>query len=590
MINARIQSFRQKMMEHQIDCYIIPSSDAHQSEYVAEHWQCRAWISGFTGSVGTVVITSNKACLWVDGRYHVQAEKQLKGSEFILMKQGLQGVPNFIEWIEEEMQEGQTIGFDGHVMASSIYKELLHIGKKKVLKFKMNDDLMDHIWEDRPPLPKKKAFVLDTSYAGKTRLEKIRDVREEMKKLGGESYLIPNLDDLCWLFNIRGNDVKFSPVVIGYGLVTMSEASLFIDECKLSESVRAELEGDNIRILTYDYIKEYLEKMDVTSMIYTPALTSISLIKALKPSVKCIEEEAIASRLKGIKNDTEIKNLRECQIIDGIAMVRFIKWLTENLDTDQITELTVEEQLRLYRGQHKLYRGESFNTIAAYGENAAMMHYAAKEDSFSHVEMKGFLLVDSGGQYLNGTTDITRTFAVGTLTEEEKLDYTLTLQAHIALARAIFLHGTTGPHLDILARKPMWDNGLDYKCGTGHGVGFFMNVHEGPQTIRNNNNNVALEKGMILTNEPGVYKAGRHGVRIENTMLVVDAFTTECGEFYKFETISYCPIDLKGVLVERLTEEEKRWINAYHQMAYEKLSPFMTPEEVDFLRSITIAI
>lgn len=573
-----------------MDCYIIPSSDAHQSEYVAEYWQSRAWISGFTGSVGTVVITANKACLWVDGRYHVQAEKQLKGSEFILMKQGLQGVPSFIEWIQEELLEGQTVGFDGNVIACSIYEELIKIGEKKSFNFEFDYDLVDFIWEQRPQLPKEKAFILDTSYAGKSRCEKIEEVREEMQKLGGEAYLIPNLDDLCWLLNIRGYDIKFSPVVIGYGLVTMTEVYLFINDAKLSEEVRRELERDKIRIFGYESIKDYLGRMDVATIIYRPDLTSVSLIKAFRSSVECIQEDAIASRLKAIKNNTEIKNLRDCQIIDGVAMVRFIKWLTEKLETGAVTELTVEEQLRKYRGQHELYKGESFNTIAAYGENAAMMHYAAKEDSFSKVEEEGILLVDSGGQYLNGTTDITRTFAVGPLTEEQKLDYTLTLQAHIALAKAIFLHGTTGPHLDILARKPMWDNGLDYKCGTGHGVGFFMNVHEGPQTIRNNNNSVPLLKGMILTNEPGVYKAGRHGVRIENTMLVVDAFTTECGEFYQFETISYCPIDLKGVLVDRLTDEEKQWINTYHKNVYEKLSPLMTDEETDFLRGITASI
>ncbi len=590
MINNRVASLREQMKEKQIDCYIIPSFDAHQSEYVADHWKCRAWVSGFTGSAGTVVVTMDKALLWTDGRYHVQAEKQLEGSEYILMKQGLHGVATIGEWIASELKDDATVGFDGNLFAYSSYKDFVR--DFELTNFTMNfaHDLISPIWTDRPAIPQTEVMELAVEYAGKTRTEKLAEIREEMQKLGGDSYLVPNLDDICWLFNIRGNDIAYCPFVISYALITMTDVYLFIEGSKLPEAVKTVLEADGVTLLPYEETVSFLGGLDVNSVLYAPVYTSVSLVKAFKDSVKRIEKGDIATRFKSIKNAVEIENTRNSQIKDGYAMVKFHKWLKETVPSGKVTELDVADKLKEFRAEQPLNLGESFNTIAGYGANAAMMHYSATPESHSVVEEKGFLLFDSGGQYMDGTTDITRTVAVGPVTEEEKTDFTLTLKSHIGLAEARFLRGSCGPHLDILARKPMWDMGLDYKCGTGHGIGFLLSVHEGPHTIRCNQNDVALEIGMMFTNEPGVYKAGRHGIRTENTMLVVADRETEFGEFYKLETISFCPIDTAPLNKDIMTDSEIQWLNNYHTQVFEKLSPLCTDEEKAFLAEMTAAI
>lgn len=590
MINSRINDLREQMKLHNIDCYIIPSFDAHQSEYVADYWKCRKWISGFTGSAGTAVITLDKALLWTDGRYHVQAEKELEKTEYILMKQGIQGVPKIEEWIVENLENGATVGFDGNLFAYSSYKNFLIAFERNDLKINYAHDLLTPIWSNRPAIPATPVMELAVKYAGKSRVEKLEEVREEMKRLGGESYLLPNLDDIAWLFNIRGNDVLFSPFVVSYAYITMSEVYLFVEESKVPEEVKQSLHNDEVQLKPYEEIINFLGEVEVASVLYAPATTSVSLVKAFASNVKGIEKGDIATRFKAIKNEIEIKNTRNSQIKDGVAMVEFKKWLMENVPKGTVTEISVEEKLREYRAKQPLNMGESFHTIAGYGANAAMMHYAATEENYATIEEKGFLLFDSGGQYLDGTTDITRTVAVGDLTEEEKIDYTLTLKSHIGLAQAQFLRGTCGPHLDILARRPMWEVGLDYKCGTGHGVGFLLNVHEGPHTIRCGQNAVALELGMIVTNEPGVYKAGKHGIRIENTMLVVKDQVTEFGEFYKFEVVSFCPIDTKPLKKEMMTEKEVKWLNDYHLQVFEKLSPHCDEATKEFLKEVTKAI
>ncbi len=582
MINNRVASLRAQMKEHNIDCYIIPSFDAHQSEYVAEHWKCREWISAFTGSAGTVVVTMDKALLWTDGRYHVQAATELEGSEYLLMKQGLHGVPTIGEWISSELSNEATVGFDGNLFAYSSYKGFVTAFELNNFEMNFAHDLISPIWADRPAIPATEVMTLDVKFAGKSRVEKISDIREEMKNLGSDSYLVPNLDDICWIFNIRGNDIKYCPFVISYAFITLEEVYLFIDASKVPASVKASLEADGITLLAYDETVSFLSSVDVETVLYAPVYTSVSLVKAFKPSVKRIEKGDIATRFKSVKNTVEIENTRNSQIKDGVAMLRFKKWLSESVPQGVVTELTVADKLKEFRAEQELNLGESFNTIAGYGANAAMMHYAASEENHAKVEEKGLLLFDSGGQYYDGTTDITRTMAMGPLTDEEKRDYTLTLRSHIGLAEARFLRGTCGPHLDILARKPMWDAGLDYKCGTGHGVGFLLSVHEGPHTIRCNQNDVPLELGMIFTNEPGVYKAGRHGIRIENTMLVVKDQETEFGEFYKLETISFCPIDTKPVVKEMMLASEIEWLNNYHTQVFEKLAPHCTDDEKVF--------
>ena len=590
MINNRVNALREQMKAHNIDCYIIPSFDAHQSEYVSEHWKCRRWISGFTGSAGTAVVTLDKALLWTDGRYHVQAAKELEGSEYHLMKQGLHGVPTIGEWIADSMKDDAVVGFDGNLFAYSSYKEFLVDFELKNFEMNFAHDLITPIWTDRPEIPKTDVMELEVKYAGKSRTEKLAEIREEMKRLGGASYLVPNLDDIAWIFNIRGNDITFCPFVISYAYITMEDVYLFVEDSKVSAKVKESLIADGVKLLPYEEAVEFLGKEDVASVLYAPVYTSVSLVKAFKSSVKRIEKGDIATRFKSVKNAVEIENTRNSQIKDGVAMVKFNKWLKESIPQGIVTEVTVEEKLREFRAEQPLNMGESFNTIAGYGANAAMMHYAATPESHSKVEEKGLLLFDSGGQYLDGTTDITRTVACGPLSDEEMVDYTLTLKSHIGLAEAQFLRGTCGPHLDVLARRPMWEAGLDYKCGTGHGVGFLLSVHEGPHTVRCNQNDVALEKGMIFTNEPGVYKAGRHGIRIENTMLVVEDKETEFGEFYKLETISFCPIDTAPLKKDMMTDREVAWLNNYHAMVFEKLAPYCDDETKTFLKDMTVAI
>ena len=590
MINNRVNALREQMKAHNIDCYIIPSFDAHQSEYVSEHWKCRRWISGFTGSAGTAVVTLDKALLWTDGRYHVQAAKELEGSEYLLMKQGLHGVPTIGEWIADSMKDDAVVGFDGNLFAYSSYKEFLVDFELKNFEMNFAHDLITPIWTDRPEIPKTDVMELEVKYAGKSRTEKLAEIREEMKRLGGASYLVPNLDDIAWIFNIRGNDITFCPFVISYAYITMDDVYLFVEDSKVPAKVKESLIADGVKLLAYEEAVDFLGKEDVASVLYAPVYTSVSLVKAFKSSVKRIEKGDIATRFKSVKNAVEIENTRNSQIKDGVAMVKFNKWLKESIPQGIVTEVTVEEKLREFRAEQPLNMGESFNTIAGYGANAAMMHYAATPESHSKVEEKGLLLFDSGGQYLDGTTDITRTVACGPLSDEEMVDYTLTLKSHIGLAEAQFLRGTCGPHLDVLARRPMWEAGLDYKCGTGHGVGFLLSVHEGPHTVRCNQNDVALEKGMIFTNEPGVYKAGRHGIRIENTMLVVEDKETEFGEFYKLETISFCPIDTAPLKKDMMTDREVAWLNNYHAMVFEKLAPHCDDETKTFLKDMTAAI
>jgi len=590
MINNRIDLIRKKMLENKLDFYIIPSFDPHQSEYVACHWKTREWASGFTGSAGTIVISKNEACLFVDGRYHVQADNQVKGTEIKVFKEGLVGVLNYMDWIEENASSGEIVGFDGKVFSYKAYSDLLNKFEIKNININYNFDLPGEIWEDRPEIPSETVMELSAEYCGKTRIQKIDEIRAEMKKAGADSYIVPNLDDIAWIFNIRGKDIPNCPFAISYGLITMDSAKLFISKNKIPEMVSKSLKEDGIDIREYDEIYEELKKLSAKSLIFDPSFTSIFLLDLIDEKVKRIPQGFIATKMKAVKNSTEITNLKKCQIKDGIAMVKFLKWIDESVPENQVTELNVSDKLKDLRGDQELNQGVSFSTIAAYGPNAAMMHYSASKDNFKEVKEKGFLLVDSGGQYLDGTTDITRTISVGELTEEEKLDYTLTLKSHINLAMARFLKGVTGYYIDILARKPMWDRGMDYKCGTGHGVGFFLSVHEGPQSISYRKNDTVLEKGMVITNEPGVYKAGKHGIRTENTLLVVEDRTTEFGEFLKFETISYCPIDTRPVLKEIMTEEEIKWLNDYHKTVFEKLSEKLDKEETEFLRIKTMEI
>ena len=580
----RLKKLRKEMDKYEIDYYIIPSSDPHQSEYVPDYYNGREFISGFTGSAGTLLVGKEKAFLWTDGRYFIQAETQLQGSGIKLMKMRMPGYETIEEWIKINLKKGETLAFDGNVISAKDYKKYEKIAEENDFKLKTNRDILIDIWNDRPEMPKEKVFIHEIKFAGKSTKEKLSEVREKMQILKGENYILTSLDDIAWLFNIRGNDIAYNPVTLGYALITVDKAILYVDNFKIHEEVSEKLRVEGVIIKEYlDIFKDVKELED--SVIIDSSKVNAKIYLSISKRVNIIEHVNITTELKAIKNEIEIKNIEAAQVRDGVAMVKFIKWLKENVKGLEITEISAADKLEELRAKGDNFKGLSFNTIAGYKDHAAMMHYAATEESKYTLKPEGMFLVDSGAQYLDGTTDVTRTFILGTLTEEEKRDFTLVLKGHIALASANFLKGATGENLDVLARRPLWDYGMDYKCGTGHGVGFFLNVHEGPQSFRQQGNNTVLEPGMIITNEPGVYKKDKHGIRTENILLVTKACEDEdMGEFYKFDTISYCPIDLEGIDVEMLTKEEKKWINEYHKRVYDKLSSYLNNEEKEFLK------
>ena len=578
---SKLNKLREVMKKYNINYYIIPSADPHQSEYVAEYYRGRAEISGFTGSAGTLLVGEKEAKLWTDGRYFIQATEQLKGTGIDLMKMATTGYDTINQWIEKNIKADEVLGFDGNCYSANQYKELLNIAKSNKFDINMDKDLLEEIWNDRPELPKDKIFVHDEKYCGKSVKEKLKEVRKYMKEIEVQNYLLTSLDDIAWLFNIRGNDILFNPVALSSAIITENEAKLYISKTKVDEEVHEALKSQDVIIYDYNEIEEHVKQLSGNTVI-DPAKVNAKLYSLLSCKIK--EELNITTKLKAIKNEIEIANFENAHIKDGVAMVKFIKYLKDSIGKEKITEISASKKLSQLRSEGELAKGDSFGTIAGYKEHAAMMHYSATLESDYELKEEGLFLVDSGGQYLDGTTDITRTFVLGNITEEEKRDFTLVLKGHINLAKAKFLKGATGCNLDVLARGPLWEYGLDYKCGTGHGVGFFLNVHEGPQGIRPNGNTVPLEPGMILTNEPGVYKEGKFGIRIENIMVVVKDESNECGEFYKFDTISYCPIDLNGVSVELLNEDEKEWLNSYHKKVYDKLSPYLNEEEKELLK------
>ncbi len=587
---SNLNNLREVMKKENVDYYIIPSGDSHQSEYVPEYYKGRAYVSGFTGSAGTLLVGIEKSYLWTDGRYFIQAEKELNDSGIKLMKMNIPGYPSLLEWIKDNVKEGKTLAFDGSTISTNEYKNYQELSKKNGFNIKMDKDFLNEIWSDRPELSKEKIFIYDTKYCGRCTSEKLQEVRDEMKKLEGENYVIASLDDIAWLFNIRGNDIAYNPVALAYALISDNEAVLYIDEEKVTNDDKRTLEAQGVTLKPYNDIYEDIKNV-TASIIIDGAKVNGKLYSLISEDVKIIENLNITTSLKAVKNEVEIKNMEVSQVRDGVAMVKFIKWLKENVGKINMTEISASDKLEEIRAKGENFKGLSFNTIAGYKDHAAMMHYSATEESQYELNSEGMLLIDSGAQYLDGTTDITRTFILGPITEEEKRDFTLVLKSHIALATTIFLKGINGCNLDAIARRPLWKYGMDYKCGTGHGVGFFLNVHEGPQGIRPFGNTIALEPGMILTNEPGVYKENKHGIRTENTLLVTKAFKNdEMGEFYKFDTISYCPIDLEGIDVSLLDEEEREWLNKYHRTVYEKLSPYLTEEEKKFLEKETRSI
>ncbi len=587
---TRINELRKRMSEKSLDAYIISSCDGHQSEYVAEYWRSLRFISGFTGSAGTVLITPTVAYLWTDGRYFIQAEKQFKGSGFELMKLNTPGYPTLAEWIGENLEDESRIGFDGRTISVNVFNEISSAIGDKEIEFSAKNDLINSLWPDRPQLPSSQVYLHQNEYTGKTFAEKLSEVREIMKKKNVSKYFISSLDDIAWLFNLRGSDVDTAPFFLSYALIGEKKVTLYLDENRLTDDAKEQLLKDNVKIHPYNDVNDELSEISGKTFYLDSNRTNYTHNKIISKRNKATYGIDFTTDLKAVKNETEISNIKKAYIRDGAAVTKFIIWLKNNVGKFYMDEITVSEKLLEFRQKSPLLKGVSFNTIAAYKDNAALMHYSATAENKAEVKAEGFLLVDSGGQYLDGTTDITRTMTLGTLTDEEKTDFTLVLKAMMGVARPKFIEGTIGGALDILARTHLWDLGLDYKCGTGHGIGYFLNVHEGPHSFR-----IAfktpLVPGMLITNEPGIYKENRHGIRIENTQLVVDDMETEFGKFYSFETISYVPIDLDALKVEMLTDIEKNWLNDYHAKCYTINLPYMeTDEEREALKMYTAAV
>lgn len=584
IIRKRLEALRAWMQAEKADAFIIPSTDPHMSEYVAPHWQSREWISGFTGSAGTVVVTRDKAGLWTDSRYFLQAAQQLEGTGIDLYKEMLPETPSISEFLCQELEAGSTVGIDGYVFSMLDARQLRKELANKQIELKSMADPMDSIWTDRPALPQAPACIYGTQYAGRTCREKLEDIRLEMKQAGAQALLLPALDEIAWTLNLRGSDVHCNPVVVSYLLIDEEETHYFIEPQKLTPEVKAYLEDNRVTCHAYTDLLPYLRQLKASTLLLTPGKTNQAVSEAVPTGCRLVEGASPVALLKAIRNEQEIAGLRKAMQRDGVALVKFLKWLEEAVPGGQETEISVDRKLHELRAAQPLYKGESFDTIAGYGAHAAIVHYEATPETDVPLQPRGFLLLDSGAQYLDGTTDITRTIALGPLTEEEKTDYTLILKGHIDLAMAVFPEGTRGAQLDVLARMPIWQHHMNFLHGTGHGVGHFLNVHEGPQSIRMNENPVALRAGMLTSNEPGVYKAGSHGIRTENLVLTVPAGEGMFGRYLKFETVTLCPICTKGIVRELLTQEEADWLNQYHRTVYQKLSPDLDEDERYWLK------
>ena len=589
-INNRIAALRAHIAQEQIQAFIIPSTDPHLSEYVAPHWQSREWISGFTGSAGTVVVTAKDAGLWTDSRYFLQAARQLEGTCITLYKEMLPETPNIPEFLSAHLQEGDCVGIDGKMFSAEEVEHLQKELKKSGIRIKSIADPMQLLWTDRPAMPLAPAFVYDTKYAGMSFTEKLPSVRQAMEAAGADSLLLSALDEIAWLLNIRGNDVHCNPVVVSYLLIEKDKVNYFVQPQKVTPELTEYFNVNGISVHPYEEIGDYLNNFNAHSILMNPAKTNYAIYSAIRPGCLIINGASPVALLKAIRNKQEIAGIHAAMQRDGVALVKFLKWLDEAVPAGKETEISVDKKLHTFRAAQPLYMGESFDTIAGYKEHGAIVHYEATPETDVTLKPEGFLLLDSGAQYLDGTTDITRTIALGPLTEEEKTDYTLILKGHIALAMAVFPEGTRGAQLDVLARMPIWKERMNYLHGTGHGVGHFLNVHEGPQSIRMNENPVALQPGMVTSNEPGVYKAGSHGIRTENLVLTVPAGEGMFGKYLKFETLTLCPICRKGIIKELLTAEEIGWLNDYHRTVYEKLSPDLNNDEREWLKEACKAV
>ena len=586
-INQRLSDLREVMQREHLAAFIFPSTDPHQSEYVAEHWKGREWISGFDGSAGTAVVTMNAAALWTDSRYFLAAEEQLKGTEFQLMRLKIEGTPTIAEWIGRECGAGAEVGIDGWCSSVSDVKDMIaSLRKQGGITLRTNFDPLKLIWRDRPTIPENPVEIYPLQYAGEATHDKIGRIRQALRETHADGMLMAALDDIAWTLNLRGTDVHCSPVFVSYLLISTTDVTLYINKGKLTPEVVDYLKSEGVGVAPYDEISKGLKDYFEYNILLDPNEVNYALYKSAVREI--VEEESPVKRMKTVKNDREITGFRSAMLRDGIAMVKFLKWLSEYSEyseCSECSELSISDKLEHFRAEQPLYRGLSFDTIAGYQAHSAIVHYEATPETDIPLKPEGFLLLDSGAQYLDGTTDITRTIVLGPLTEEQKRVYTLVLKGHIQIELCKFPSGASGTQIDILAREALWREGLNYLHGTGHGVGSYLNVHEGPHQFRMEWKPAPLVAGMTVTDEPGIYLAGKFGVRIENTLLITPYKQTEFGQFLQFESLTLCPIDTSPIIPEMLLPEEIDWLNAYHQRVFETLLPHLSSDESAWLRN-----
>ncbi|MDR2854300.1 MAG: aminopeptidase P family protein [Prevotellaceae bacterium] len=584
-INKRLEKLREVMKSNSVAAYIVPGTDPHASEYIADCWKERQWISGFNGSAGTAVITTDTAGLWTDSRYFLQGATQLEGSSYELQKQGLPETLEIIPYLAHKLKSGDTVAVNPQMFSYNAYQSMkLELALSNINLVSI--DLLKDVWTERPEMPQNPFFVYSAKYAGQTTTDKLAVVRAELKKAHAETLVISSLDEVAWLFNIRSNDVEYNPLVIAYALVEQEKATLFVDAKKVTKEAALYLKNQGIDVKQYLEIYEVLAQLPADKAIFIDgSKLNESLFEAIPAGSTIRNAMSPVFKLKAVKNEIEISGIREAMAKDGVALVRFFKWLEENIDKKDLSEIKITDKLHEFRAEQEHFVGESFSTIAGYAAHGAIVHYSATPETDAKITNTNILLLDSGGQYLEGTTDITRTVAFGTPSIKQKNDFTLVLKGHIALAKAIFPAGTRGSQLDILARKALWDEHINYGHGTGHGVGHFLCVHEGPQSIRMDENPTVLQPGMVISNEPGLYRANEYGIRIENLVSVVLAEKTDFGQFLKFETLTLFPIDTQLINVDLLTKKEIKWLNDYHTQVYDKLTPNLSGDEREWLSS-----
>ena len=580
------------MKEKKIDAYLVPTDDFHGSEYVGDYFKCRKYITGFTGSAGTAIITQDMAGLWTDGRYFIQAADQLRDTTIELFKSGEPGVPTVHQFLNDKLEEGMCLGFDGRTVSAREAEELQELLQEKHITFSVNDDLIGEIWEDRPVLSCEPVMELDVRWTGKSRADKIAEIREQMKAKEADTFILTSLDDIAWLLNIRGNDIHCCPVVISYLVMMENELRLYANAAAFSEEIRSNLEADGVKIYPYDDVYSYVQTISSDKkVLLSRANVNSRLVSNIPSEVTILDEPNLTLLPKAVKNKTEMENERIAHIKDGIAVTKFIHWLKKNVTRTTITELSAAEKLYQFRSEQEHFLGDSFDPIIAYGTHAAIVHYSATEATDIPLEARGMVLADTGGHYLEGTTDITRTIVLGPVTAKEKKFFTAVLRGNLNLAAAKFKYGCTGLNLDYLARGPLWELGEDYNHGTGHGVGYLLNVHEGPNSFRWKNlpGNPApvLEEGMITSDEPGYYLENEFGIRHENLVLCKKAEKTSFGQFMCFEPLTMVPFDLEGINPEEMTERERKLLNDYHQKVYTTISPYLDEEEKEWLKQAT---